>query len=146
MKVRRYFPVRPYLRDGRQLQWGRTDEGAEMQLRRGALTGTLLLQWGRTDEGAEITTPAEWRAAGWCFNGAAPMKVRRLLYTPQHDYVVCTLQWGRTDEGAEICQVVAIAVVRTSRLQWGRTDEGAEIPFSDFVRPDWKVASMGPHR
>ena len=66
----------------------------------------LRLQWGRTREGAETvicnSTPFKSSA---CFNGAAPVKVRKLAVSNPASSILLKLQWGRTREGAETGRV-----------------------------------------
>ena len=80
VKVRkRWFGRVPAGRD-RGLQWGRTREGAETEKGERNNMNINWLQWGRTREGAETcrgsrrSPPDRGR-----FNGAAPVKVRKLL-------------------------------------------------------------------
>ncbi len=62
-----------------RLQWGRTDEGAEIATQLVWIVAGVTLQWGRTDEGAEMRRGTRTRReCSGSFNGAAPMKVRRL--------------------------------------------------------------------
>ena len=61
------------------LQWGRTREGAETRVIIVAAFTEVTLQWGRTREGAETAGDCDGCGQGAAgFNGAAPVKVRKL--------------------------------------------------------------------
>ena len=140
-------------RRGQPLQWGRTREGAETQNGYALKRNPTRLQWGRTREGAET----RWRGGvcRWrpCFNGAAPVKVRK-----QHDQRCGTWRDGAGFNGAAPVKVRkrshaglltaawasfnGAAPVKVRKpcpgghctrtpptLQWGRTREGAETSW-----------------
>ena len=65
--------------DGERLQWGRTREGAETVTGGTYTLADLGLQWGRTREGAETCSDTIGYDAYPRFNGAAPVKVRKLV-------------------------------------------------------------------
>ena len=110
-----------------KLQWGRALAGAETrygQERRRRAAGQL--QWGRALAGAETFLPSPTLYPGcgasmgprpcgrgnpghrtntrrnmWCFNGAAPLRARKLRQVAADVGGYVVLQWGRALAGAE---------------------------------------------
>ncbi len=87
-----------------QLQWGRSDEGAEDAPKVIDRFGKYGLQWGRSDEGAEDVGVGVGAGAGsGASTGAAPMKGSEKTCRDGDLYLRRGRgpQWGRSDEGAE---------------------------------------------
>ena len=134
VKVRKHYASAAFGGAVGWLQWGRTREGAETpHPSQSPAHARRRLQWGRTREGAETSTASTVRRTTFGFNGAAPVKVRKLGLARTRRAPGAWLQWGRTREGAET-RIVDGEGEKQSELQWGRTREGAETPSAT---PGW---------
>ena len=102
-----------------KLQWGRGSSPAETSRFSVHVSGDFLLQWGRGSSPAETTTLATPLMAAVRFNGAAGVHPRRLV-----------------GDGAEPDE--------RALLQWGRGSSPAETRYTEQLRVEMELASMGP--
>ena len=68
------------------------------------------------------------------FNGASPVRARKVSRTATHRSSLYTLQWGLTREGEE-GPAPSTSPIPSSSLQWGLTREGEEGAPSLERRP-----------
>ncbi len=110
-----------------ELQWGRSDDGAEDEDTEGGgirscscFNGAAPMTERKTGSNRPSRRPPR------SFNGAAPMTERKTITCVVAGNGVGKLQWGRSDDGAEDARTWAKIRCDTDGLQWGRSDDGAE--------------------